>query len=156
MRVNTKCSVALHCLVFVAILGEKKKVTGEMLAFSTGSNPVIIRNILSALQRSGFITVARGVGGAKLSRPPEQISIWDVYQAVENSDLENLIGIHPHPSPLCPVGCQIDTILAGPYEEITDAVREQMKKITLSQLLARFDPSVVERLAAGRMEASQS
>ena len=108
MRVNTKCSVALHCLVFVAILGEKKKVTGEMLASSTGSNPVIIRNILSALQRSGFITVARGVGGAKLSRPPEQISIWDVYQAVENSDLENLIGIHPHPSPLCPVGLRGD------------------------------------------------
>ncbi len=155
MRVNTKCSVALHCLVFVAILGEKKKVTGEMLAFSTGSNPVIIRNILSALQRSGFITVARGVGGAKLSRPPEQIPIWDVYQAVENSDLENLMGIHPHPSPLCPVGSQIENILAGPYNEIADAVREKMQAITLDQLLARFDPTAIERLAAARMGAAQ-
>lgn len=52
MHISTKCSVAIHCLVFIHEYGEKRKVTSELLSLSTGSNPVTIRNILSALKKA--------------------------------------------------------------------------------------------------------
>lgn len=46
MHISNKCSIAVHCLVFLSEYGEKEKVTSELLSCSTGCNPVTIRNIL--------------------------------------------------------------------------------------------------------------
>ena len=105
MRLNTKYSIALHCLVFLAEYGDQMKVTSEVLARSTGCNPVIIRNILGALQRENFVTIARGVGGAHLNTDPKKLTVWQVYQAVEPEGLEHFMNLHPHPSGKCPVDC---------------------------------------------------
>ena len=45
MRINTKCSVAVHCLLFLHEYGETQRVTSGILALSTGCNPVVIRMI---------------------------------------------------------------------------------------------------------------
>lgn len=135
MRLNTKCSIALHCLVFLAEYGDKRKVTSELLAKSAGCNPVIIRNILTALQKEKIITVVRGVGGAHLAVSPGELTIWQVYSAVEPGGLAHMIGMHPHPSQQCPVGRRISDVLAAPYGEITAAVRGVMEKETLQDIL---------------------
>lgn len=54
MHISTKCSVAIHCLIFICEYGESKKVTSELLSLSTGVNPVTIRNIVGALKRMAF------------------------------------------------------------------------------------------------------
>ncbi len=59
MHISTKCSIAIHCLVFIYEYGEKAKVTSELLSRSSGINPVTIRNILSSLKKSGIILVRR-------------------------------------------------------------------------------------------------
>ena len=51
MQISKKCSIAIHCLVFINAYGRQKKVTSELLSLSTGCNPVTIRNILSSLKR---------------------------------------------------------------------------------------------------------
>lgn len=66
MQISMKCSVAVHCLIFIHEAKGIAKVTSNLLAESTGSNPVMIRNIFSALKKAGLITVPRGTGGAKL------------------------------------------------------------------------------------------
>lgn len=135
MRLNTKCSIALHCLIFIAEYEQKAKVTSELLAKSTGCNSAAIRSILNLLQKAGLISVVRGVGGAHLSRSPEVLTVWDVYHALEPDGLEHFIGFHPNPSEKCPVGRSIASVLKKPYTEIGTAVQEAMKKITLQQLL---------------------
>ncbi len=70
MQISIKCSVAVHCLIFIHEAKGIAKVTSNLLAESTGSNPVVIRNILSALKKAGLITVPRGTGGAELVRRP--------------------------------------------------------------------------------------
>ena len=50
MHISNKCSIAVHCLIFIFEYGTEKKVTSELLSLSTGCNPVTIRNILSALK----------------------------------------------------------------------------------------------------------
>ena len=57
MHISNKCSIAVHCLIFIFEYGTEKKVTSELLSLSTGCNPVTIRNILSALKKDGIIEV---------------------------------------------------------------------------------------------------
>lgn len=54
MHVSNKCSIAIHCLIFIHEYGAENKVTSELLSFSTGCNPVTIRGILSALKKAVF------------------------------------------------------------------------------------------------------
>ena len=78
MQLSMKCSVAIHCLIFMWEARDKVRVTSPLLAQSTGCNPVIIRNLLSALKKAGLITVERGQGGAQLCRPPEDITLYQI------------------------------------------------------------------------------
>ncbi len=75
MQISIKCSVAVHCLIFIHEAKGIAKVTSNLLAESTGSNPVVIRNILSALKKAGLITVPRGTGGAELCADPSFIPV---------------------------------------------------------------------------------
>lgn len=135
MRLNTKCSIALHCLIFIAEYEHKTKVTSELLAKSVGCNSAAIRSILTVLQKAGILSVARGIGGAYLNRSPDALTVWEVYHALEPDGLEHFIGFHPNPSERCPVGKRIASVLKKPYDQIGAAVQEAMKKITLQQLL---------------------
>lgn len=135
MRLNTKCSIALHCLIFIFEYENEIKVTSELLSKSTGCNSAAIRNILNVLQKAGLISVVRGIGGAHLNRAPEEITVWDVYYALEPDGLENFVGFHQNPSDRCPVGKRITSVLKKPYSKIGEAVKITMEQITLRQLL---------------------
>lgn len=102
MRISTKCSIALHCLICIAVF-DGRRMTSTGLAASTGSNPVVIRNLFGALQKAGILSVARGTGGAVLLRSPEEITVWDGVCS-PGTDENMSSGMHPNPSPQCPVG----------------------------------------------------
>ena len=83
MHISTKCSVAIHCLIFIYEYGETKKVTSELLSLSTGSNPVTIRTILSSLKKDGILSVKFGTGGSTLNCPPGEITLYRICKAIE-------------------------------------------------------------------------
>ena len=132
MQLSMKCSVAVHCLLFIWEARGKARVTSTLLAQSTGCNPVVIRNILSALKKAGLITVPRGQGGAELCRDPEQITLYQIYAALEPQGLTSLIGIHPCDGRACPVAQNIRRVLRRPYRQIEDAIAATMDDITLA------------------------
>lgn len=139
MRISTKCSIAIHTLILVGMYSQQIKLTSELIAKSTGCNPVIIRNLFQMLQDQNIIKVKRGVnGGVELIRSPEQITIWDIYQAVQTECTSPLIGIHPHPYENCPVGAHIKEVLAEPYQQIFQALQNEMEQYTLAMLITRF------------------
>ena len=135
MQLSMKCSVAVHCLLFIWEARGKARVTSTLLAQSTGANPVVIRNILSALKKAGLITVPRGQGGAELCRDPEQITLYQIYAALEPQGLTSLIGIHPCDGRACPVAQNIRRVLRHPYRQIEDAIAATMDGITLASLI---------------------
>ena len=49
------------------MFSEKAKVTSKIIANSTGTNPVIIRNIFGALKKAGIIKIRQGRSGAELA-----------------------------------------------------------------------------------------
>ena len=138
MQISIKCSVAVHCLIFIHEAKGIAKVTSSLLAESTGSNPVVIRNILSALKKAGLITVPRGTGGAELCADPSQITLYQIYSALEPDGVTSIIGIHPCDGRPCPVAQNIRKVLEPPYHKIEDAVKEAMEEITLQSMIDDF------------------
>ena len=138
MRINTKCSVAVHCLLFLHEYGETQRVTSGILALSTGCNPVVIRNLISALKKAGIVEVAEGKGGTRLCRSPEEITLYQICQAVDPRCLDDLVGIHPLPSALCPIGRHIRTVLAVPYGKLQADVRKSLESSTLADIVAGY------------------
>lgn len=139
MQISMKCSVAVHCLIFIHEAKGIAKVTSNLLAESTGSNPVVIRNILSALKKAGLITVPRGTGGAKLCADPSQITLYQIYSALEPDGMSSIIGIHPCQKRPCPVAQNIRQVLQTPYQKIEDSIQQTMEGITLQSMIDDFE-----------------
>lgn len=144
MQLSMKCSVAVHCLLFIWEARGKVRVTSTLLAQSTGCNPVVIRNILSALKKAGLITVARGQGGAELCRHPAQITLHEIYAALEPKGLSSLIKIHPCDGRACPVAKNIRRVLQRPYHQIEEAIAHTMDGITLESMIVDLEEGLSE------------
>lgn len=142
MQISMKCSVAIHCLIFIYEAKEKVKVTSTLLSQSTGCNPVVIRNILSALKKAGLITVARGTGGANLCADPSEINLYQIYNALEPKGLSGLIGIHSCEGLKCPVAQNIQKVLHVPYCKIEESIKQTMEGITLKSMIDDFHSMV--------------
>ena len=138
MHISTKCSIAIHCLIFISEYGETQKVTSELLSLSTGSNPVTIRNIVSALKKEGILSVRFGTGGTTLSCPLEEITLYRICSAIEPDFLGKLIGIHTMPPPLCPVGKNIHSILDVSYEKIRKDLQGSLQNISMKDIVDKY------------------
>ncbi|MBQ3367679.1 Rrf2 family transcriptional regulator, partial [bacterium] len=124
--------IAVHSLLAIEFYSERQKVTADFLASSTGVNPVIIRNVLAQLKAVGLVEIMPGVGGTKLKKSIDEISLLDVFQAVETE--ENLFHLHEKPNPDCQIGKNIHRVLNEELKKIQDAVKNKMKKITLRKM----------------------
>lgn len=138
MHISTKCSIAIHCLIFISEYGDTRKVTSELLSLSTGSNPVTIRNIISALKKDGILSVKFGTGGTTLNCPLEEITLYRICSALEPDFLGKLIGIHATPSPLCPVGKSIHSVLDISYAKIREDLQNSLQNITMKEIMDNY------------------
>lgn len=146
MRISVKCSSAIHTLLVIAIYSKDNKVTSDFISKSIGNNPVEVRKLLSGLKSSGIIDVARGAGGATLKKSAEDITLLDIYSAVDSVALQNLIGIHSNSSKICPIGKNINDVLDDTYIEISDSISCKMQSITLENILQKLykkEPSLI-------------
>lgn len=154
MQLSMKCSVAVHCLIFIHEAKGVARVTSTLLAQSTGCNPVVIRNTLSALKKAGLITVERGTGGAALCRDPHEITLFMIYSALEPKGLSSLIGIHPCEDRACPVAQNIRKVLWKPYQKIEDSIRHTMEQITLESMIEDFHANLTGNPASNKTPLS--
>ena len=134
MQISSRFTVALHIFACVDVFKDDYKVTSDFLAGSINTNPVIIQKILAQLKGAGLISVARGTGGITVNRPLDEISFYDVYQAIEPVENGNLFHFHEAPNPACPVGRNIHALLDGKLEAIQNAMEDEMRRYTLEEI----------------------
>ena len=134
MQISSRFTVALHIFTAVDVFKDDYKVTSDFLAGSIGTNPVIIRKLLTQLKSAGLITVARGTGGIELTKELSEISFYDVYEAIEPVEGGDLFRFHEAPNPECPVGRNIHALLDEKLKDIQDTMEERMKHYTLMDL----------------------
>ncbi|HYZ63684.1 MAG TPA: Rrf2 family transcriptional regulator [Acetobacteraceae bacterium] len=133
--VATRFAVATHILLLLACGPSTGKATSEFLARSVNTNPVVVRRITGQLARAGLIRVRRGPGGAELARPPEQISLGDVWRAVHADGSRPLLPLHASPDPACPVGRAVHHVLGAAFEMAEAAMEQALHGTTLASLV---------------------
>lgn len=131
MQISSRFTLAVHILACIDIFKDKYKVTSDFLAGSTNVNPVIIRKILGQLKNAGLVKVARGSGGATITKPLKDITFLDIYKAVECVDNGELFHFHENPNPACPIGANIHSILDEKLKRVQDAMEQELQSITL-------------------------
>ena len=135
MQISSRFTVAAHVLICIEMFKNERKVTSDFLASSVNVNPVVIRRILQQLKGAGIVTVTRGSGGADTAKPLDEITLLDLYNAVECVDDGALFHFHEDPNQLCPVGRNIHAVLDGRLEDIQRVMEEQMKSVTIRDIV---------------------
>lgn len=133
MQFSSRLPIAVHVLLAIVEFEGREKTTSVFLAGSVNVNPVIIRNMLGQLKAAGLITVKAGEGGASLAKEPKDISLMDVFHAVEKE--EELFHFHENPNPECPVGKHVHAVLDDRLSAIQEAMFKQMSDVTLQDLM---------------------
>ena len=137
MQIAGKFTVAVHILTCIDIFSDERRVTSDFLSGSTGVNPVIIRNVLSQLRAAGIVSTRQGSGGAHLARPLENITLYDVYTAVECVDSdEGLFHFHENPNAECPVGRNIHKVMDSRLSAAQQAMENELKSVTLAEIVS--------------------
>jgi Rrf2 family protein len=133
---NSRLTIAVHALAWLALARRRGKdvLTSEQVAASVNTNPVVIRRSLGDLRRAGLVEVRHGAGaGWSLARDAEDITLLDVYHAVEHEPLFALH--HTEPNLECPVGRGIRPALSAVYGGIEQTVRRELGRTSIADVL---------------------
>lgn len=133
MKITSRFTVAVHTLLAIHTFEGSDKTTSEFLAASVNVNPVVIRRILQSLKAAGMVEVRAGSGGAHIAKPLEDITLYDVYRAVDCVEGE-LFHFHEHPNPDCPVGRNVHALLDGRLAAAQAAIENELRRTTLKDL----------------------
>ena len=136
MSANSRLTIAVHVLVWMSLARERGLawMTSDQVAASVNTNPVIIRRSLGDLRRATLVNVRLGAGaGWSLAREPHEITLLDVYDAVEH---EPLFAMHrTKPNLECPVGYGIRPALGQVYNEIEQTLRRELTRTSIADVL---------------------
>jgi DNA-binding IscR family transcriptional regulator len=134
--IATRTSVALHIMLLIAS-DPPGQATSIRMAESIGTNPVVVRRIAGLLTRAGLISVQRGPGGATLARPAGDITLRDVWSAI-NPPGAPLVRVHARTAPDCPIGRRIPALLGARFAEAEEAMLLNLGETTLAEFATRL------------------
>ncbi|WP_434525106.1 Rrf2 family transcriptional regulator [Photorhabdus asymbiotica] len=137
MPTSTRFAVAIHILTDIA-LHHGQAVRSEDIARSVNTNPTVVRRLLGALADAGLTYSQMGQGGgALLARPPEQISLLDIYRAVEDPLYFTLHRSKPNPK--CYIGHNITPVLENEFLRITCVLETALAETTIADMTNRVE-----------------
>lgn len=146
MKYSHKFSDAIHIMAYL----EWQKggdLSSKAIAGSVEANPSVVRKLMSDLRKAGLIQSRQGVSGAFLTREPQDISLLDIYEAVDMD--HNLLHIDTKTNPKCVVGANIQETLNQAYRRIQKKATDEMARISLQDILdgiiARHNAKKTER-----------
>ncbi len=130
---DTKFSSAIHALILIC--ESRKPMNSDQIAESVGTNPSYIRKLTTRLARAGIIEGRRGVSGFRMSKKPEEITMLDIYRAVNETENVHLFDVHQNPSDACIVGHHIRPVLNSMFRQTEKSVEDRLAGMTLSDCI---------------------
>ena len=154
MSTSSRFAVAVHVLTLMA-WAEDEPLKSEQVAESVNTNAVVIRRMICELAQAGLVVSHKGsMGGSRLARRAKEITLLDVFQAVESRGVFSLP--RQPPNHRCPVGVNIETVLGNVLEEVDSAVDQVLRKITIDDVVKRLKPCLKTGEPRSRHRASGS
>ncbi|MDP2965790.1 MAG: Rrf2 family transcriptional regulator [Pelolinea sp.] len=107
MQITKQADYALRAVLYLARIDDGSKASTKDIAETQHIPPSFLAKIVSQLSIAGLIKTARGArGGVTLARPPEEVSILDVIEAIDGPILLNECTGNPRSCPFegkCPL-----------------------------------------------------
>lgn len=141
MKISSRFTVAVHILSLISI-DKNNLCTSEWIAGSVNTNPVVIRRIIGMLKKSGLVSVTSGTGGASLNKSLGEITLLDVYRAVDVVDEGELFQFQESPNPNCPIGSNIQGVLELILLRAQEAMEKVLADVTMEELVVTLSKKI--------------
>lgn len=130
MRASTDFTKAIQICLFLNIKeGEFKSST--QLAQSVDTNPVVVRRLLAKLKKHDIVdSIAGAQGGFLLAKAPEDISLWNIYKAVQEEELF----IRHKTNEDCDISCNLELLVKDTFNEAELAMRPALEHSNIANL----------------------
>ncbi|MBU5309655.1 Rrf2 family transcriptional regulator [Ligilactobacillus saerimneri] len=132
MKFSHKLSDAIHILAYLDIFKDGDR-SSKQIAASIEANPSVVRSLMSDLRRAGLIQSKQGAPNATLAKDPANITLLDVYHALNMN--HDLLHIDPKTNPNCLVGANIQDTLNEVYAQVQVAAEAQLQATTLQDVI---------------------
>jgi Rrf2 family protein len=133
MAANTRMATAVQILCVIAYTGPDRS-NSEIVARSLRTNPVVVRRLMKCLEQEGLVEIHPGKdGGVQLARDPSQITLDQVYKAVEEDT--GVFALRPNGNPSCRVNARMKDLLTPIFGATDTAVEVTLRRTTLGSLL---------------------
>ncbi|MCM3731218.1 Rrf2 family transcriptional regulator [Fictibacillus nanhaiensis] len=131
MQYSVGVEYALHCLVYLIDVPSKESVGIKDLAEFQGLSETFLSKVFGKLSKAGIVSSVSGVkGGYRLSKSPEDISFWDVVEAVEGpkpifqcKNIKDNGYLYREGSCSAPSSCSINLVMLAAEEKMRDYLR---------------------------------
>ncbi|HEY0256875.1 MAG TPA: Rrf2 family transcriptional regulator [Candidatus Methylacidiphilales bacterium] len=134
MPANTQFSIAVHVMAGLGVY-RNETITTTDLAVSINTSASFIRRTISKLVKANLVETSTGKGGAcRLARNPKDISLLEIYSAVE---APKAFAIHAYPAQKgCKVSSNIKAALGKALDVVQASTEESLAKINLARIIA--------------------
>ncbi|MFC7277627.1 RrF2 family transcriptional regulator [Paractinoplanes rhizophilus] len=135
MKMSGGVEWALHCAF--ALTAADRPVPAARLAELHDVSPTYLAKQLQALARAGLIHAVQGhAGGYALSRPPSEITVLDVVEAIDGrSPAFTCTDIRTRgPMPASPEACRTPCAIHQAMIAADDAWRASLRSVTIADL----------------------
>lgn len=140
MSISSRFAVGVHILTLIEF-NKDGVSSSEYLAESVNTNPALIRKIIGMLKKAELVEVHPGIAGANLAKKLSEITLLDVYKAVNVVPENELFSVHENPNPKCLVGRNIqETIIP-----ILSIAQLAMEKVLGSVTIEDIFEDIVEK-----------
>jgi Rrf2 family protein len=133
MAANTRMAAAIQILCVIAYKGPAG-TNSEIIAKSLRTNPVVVRRLLKSMEHAGLVEIRPGKdGGVQLLREPAEITLDQIYKAVEIEG--GVFALRPRGNPKCPVASRMKGLLSPIFGSTDNAVETTLRQTTLGALV---------------------
>ncbi|MDF1668956.1 MAG: Rrf2 family transcriptional regulator [Roseovarius sp.] len=131
MKRNSRLSLALHTLSHMAADPDRIRTSAD-IADHAGTNPVVVRRVLGSLRKAGLLTSEKGhSGGWRLARKPRDITLADVYLALD----ERLVAAGEANEPAsCSVEHALHRRVFNVLEEVEQSLVDKLGETSISEI----------------------
>ncbi|WP_407976973.1 Rrf2 family transcriptional regulator [Brucella pseudogrignonensis] len=151
MKKDSKLSGVLHVLLHMAEY--KKPVTSEVLAKAMGTNPVVVRRVMSGLREQGYVRSEKGHGGGwEIACDLSKVTLHDIYNAIGKPSL--LAMSNRTEMPGCLVEQAVNASLNKAFSDAEELLLKRFGEVTLAMLSADFHQRTIERGATFDLETA--
>lgn len=132
MKRNSRLSLALHTLSHMASEPDRVRTSAE-IADHAGTNPVVVRRVLGRLREAELLVSEKGhAGGWRLARKPQEITLADVYLALEEKMIATDLAEN---APSCSVEFALHKRISGVLDEIEETLIRRLSETSIAGIL---------------------